>query len=358
MAAAAYQRKADDNDIVNLNNVGLSLCGIARRLSGVPVLRDADRPPLAACSRRRWRCRPTRRASIAAAAARAASAGTRTRREPDRRPVDSPAHGGRADTRPDQAGRGRSAGWRARSCAASRRAGSTMRAARSWSRSTATLAEQHYAEHAEKPFFGELVDVHHLVADARARARGRGRDRGRPLDDGLDEPGRLAARARSAATSRSRCRTTSSTARTRRSRRAREIALWFPTMSSSDALRATARAWDRISDEYQARNAEFIGRRPSRAGACGSCPSPSSDPRRRRRARTCSSSAAARRSGRSCSRGAARGSWASTTRRGSSSTPAQLMAAAGVDFPLVHAARRRCRCRTRASTSSSATTAR
>jgi hypothetical protein len=30
--ASTYQKKANDNDIVNLNNVGISLCGIAERL--------------------------------------------------------------------------------------------------------------------------------------------------------------------------------------------------------------------------------------------------------------------------------------------------------------------------------------
>ena len=29
---SGYQKKSSDNDIVNLNNVGLSLCGIAKRL--------------------------------------------------------------------------------------------------------------------------------------------------------------------------------------------------------------------------------------------------------------------------------------------------------------------------------------
>ena len=46
------------------------------------------------------------------------------------------------------------------------------------------LAEEHYAEHAEKPFFG----------DARAGARGRVGDLGRPHDDGLDQSGRVRAR--------------------------------------------------------------------------------------------------------------------------------------------------------------------
>ena len=44
------------------------------------------------------------------------------------------------------------------------------------------LAEEHYAEHVEKPFFGELVEFITSVADARARrsrARARSRSYGR-----------------------------------------------------------------------------------------------------------------------------------------------------------------------------------
>ena len=52
------------------------------------------------------------------------------------------------------------------------------------------LAEEHYAEHVEKPFFGELVEFITSGADAGARAGGRRRDLGRPHDDGRDEPGR------------------------------------------------------------------------------------------------------------------------------------------------------------------------
>ena len=40
---------------------------------------------------------------------------------------------------------------------------------------TRELAEQHYAEHVGKPFFGELVDVHHLRPARRDGARGRAR---------------------------------------------------------------------------------------------------------------------------------------------------------------------------------------
>ena len=45
---------------------------------------------------------------------------------------------------------------------------------------TRELAERHYAEHAGKPFFGELVDVHHLGPAGRDGARGRPRGRRPP----------------------------------------------------------------------------------------------------------------------------------------------------------------------------------
>ena len=48
--------------------------------------------------------------------------------------------------------------------------------AASSSASSAELGKEHYAEHSEKPFFGELVDFHHLRTDLGARRRGRGRD--------------------------------------------------------------------------------------------------------------------------------------------------------------------------------------
>ena len=52
------------------------------------------------------------------------------------------------------------------------------------------LAGEHYAEHAEKPFFARARRVHHFGADPGARAGGGGGDRDRPHDDGRDEPGR------------------------------------------------------------------------------------------------------------------------------------------------------------------------
>ena len=81
----------------------------------------------------------------------------------------------------------------------------------------ASSAEQHYAEHAEKPFFGELVEFITSASDVGARRRGRGRDRDDAQDDRARRTRRTRSPARSAATSRCRCRTTSSTAPTRRS---------------------------------------------------------------------------------------------------------------------------------------------
>ena len=59
---------------------------------------------------------------------------------------------------------------------------------------TRELAERHYAEHDGKPFFGELVDVHHLRPAGRDGARGRPGDRGRAPGDRRDQPARGRAR--------------------------------------------------------------------------------------------------------------------------------------------------------------------
>ena len=125
------------------------------------------------------------------------------------------------------------------------------------------LAESHYAEHSEKPFFGELVDFITSAPTLALVLEGEGAIAVVRSTMGATNPADSAP-GRSAATSRSRCRTTSSTAPTRRSRRARGRAL-VRTMSSSDALRNRAH-WDRTSDEYQQRNAAFIGRPEPRWG--------------------------------------------------------------------------------------------
>ncbi len=113
-------------------------------------------------------------------------------------------------------------------------------ARRSSSRVDRDLAERHYAEHAREAVLRRARRLHHLGADARARARGRGRDRRRPDDDGRDQPGRTPLRARSEATSRSRCRTTSSTGPTRPSRRSARSRSGSPPMSSCEGRRCPA----------------------------------------------------------------------------------------------------------------------
>ena len=50
-----------------------------------------------------------------------------------------------------------------------------------------SLAEEHYAEHTEKPFFGELVDFITSGRPWRSSSR-RGRDQDGPDDDGCDQP--------------------------------------------------------------------------------------------------------------------------------------------------------------------------
>ena len=50
------------------------------------------------------------------------------------------------------------------------------------------LAEEHYAEHREKPFFGELVDFITSAPTLALVVEGEGAICGRPHDDGRDEP--------------------------------------------------------------------------------------------------------------------------------------------------------------------------
>ena len=115
------------------------------------------------------------------------------------------------------------------------------------------LAGEHYAEHREKPFFGELVEFITSSPTLALVLEGESRDPGRAHDDGRDEPGRLRARARSAAISRSRCRTTSSTARTRPSRRSARSRSGSPTASLSDLsdhARRNRAEWTSWAPEY------------------------------------------------------------------------------------------------------------
>ncbi len=116
-------------------------------------------------------------------------------------------------------------------------------------------------------------------------------------------------------------------------RRVAELALGSP-----DHVEKNRAYWERESDAYQKRHAEQLAENAGpRVGRVADPGGGAPGARGRRRARTCSSSAAARRSGRSRSPGWARGTV------GLDLSPRQLehartaMAAAGVEFPLVEA---------------------
>ena len=106
-------------------------------------------------------------------------------------------------------------------------------------------------------------------------------------------------------------------------------------MNSSDSLTNRER-WDALSDEYQ-RAAPRDARPPEPRWGMWQIPESELLSWATSPAWTCSSTGAAQPSGRSCSRGGARGRSAWTTRHASSSTRARLLEEAGVDFPLVHA---------------------
>ncbi len=56
------------------------------------------------------------------------------------------------------------------------------------------LADEHYAEHREKPFFGELVEFITSSPTLALVLEGEAADPGRADDDGSDEPRRVGAR--------------------------------------------------------------------------------------------------------------------------------------------------------------------
>ena len=117
--------------------------------------------------------------------------------------------------------------------------------------------------------------------------------------------------------------------------------------------------WDRHSDEYQATAPR--AHRPARAslGDVAAARERARDPRRSGREGRARARAAARRSGRSCSPGSARVPVGIDNSERQLEHARDALAAAGLDFPLVHAARRgQFRFPTRASTSSSPITAR
>ena len=114
----------------------------------------------------------------------------------------------------------------ARSSRASSGAGSSC-APRGSSSRRRELGETHYAEHAEKPFFGELVDFITSGPTLAFVLEGEGAIATARKTIGATNPAD-ADPARCAASSRWRCRTTSSTARDSPESAEREIALWFP----------------------------------------------------------------------------------------------------------------------------------
>lgn len=91
------------------------------------------------------------------------------------------------------------------------------------------LAEQHYAEHDGKPFFGSLLEFI-WARSSRPSSRARGRSPRSASWPGAPTWSRRPRRARSGATSASRRSSTSSTAPTGPSPAAREIKLWFPNL--------------------------------------------------------------------------------------------------------------------------------
>src|SRR6185312_16141400 len=122
-------------------------------LAGLPLLRDADRAALARVRRADLPAHPPR---AVAPASRRRRPRARPGREPDGRSVDSPAMPVERTLvliKPDAVKRGLAGEILGRFEAR----GLVMRAGRLLTVDRA-LAEQHYAEHAEKPFFGELVD--------------------------------------------------------------------------------------------------------------------------------------------------------------------------------------------------------
>ena len=201
------------------------------------------------------------------------------------------------------------------------------------------LAEEHYAEHAEKPFFGELVEFITSAPTLALVLEGESAIAVVRTTMGATNPADVGARARSAATSRWRCRTTSCTARTRRSRRSARSrsgsAVNAPELTEHAAQ--NRECWDaerRVPGAARARSSSA-----SRAWGMWQIPEAELQrPRRRRRQGRARARLRRRRSGRSllARRRRPRRS-ASTTRRAQLEHARAANEAAGLEFPLVHA---------------------
>ena len=112
---------------------------------------------------------------------------------------------------------------------------------------TVEIANVHYEEHVEKPFFGELVEFITGGAAGRRDPRGPRGGRGRATGDRRDRSRSRQRPARSAATSASRSRSTWSTARTPIESAEREIGIWFGLSRNGRSSRRARRAGARSS---------------------------------------------------------------------------------------------------------------
>ena len=196
------------------------------------------------------------------------------------------------------------------------------------------LGETHYAEHSEKPFFGELVDfitsgptlAFVLEGEGRSRPRARRSARRTPPT----RPGHAPRRLRAGDAEQPRARLGLA-----RVGRARDRALVPRWAGLSDARDATARL-DEVERRVHRRAPATRGRSTRSSGASGTARSPSSTSSATSRASTSSSSAAARPTSPPGSRGAG-------TAVGVDVTPAQLDTArrlqgeTGIEFPLLEA---------------------
>ena len=182
--------------------------------------------------------------------------------------------------------------------------------------------------------------VHHLVADARARAGGRGRDRASCARRWARRTRRALRLARFAATSRWRCRTTSSTARTRRSRPSARSRSGSRPMSSSDGLTEHARrnraAWDADAANWVEPGERALGERRAELGHLGGPGVRASRAARCRREGRRSSSAAGPPTGRPGSRDAAPASVGIDNSEHQLETARRAPGEHGLEFPLLH----------------------
>ena len=145
--------------------------------------------------------------------------------------------------------------------------GLTMRAAR-LVHVDRELAGEHYAEHAEKPFFGELVDFITSSPTLALVLEGEGAIAVVRSTMGGDEPRHVGARddpRRPRAVDAGQPRPRLGLARVRRARGERSGSAMTDSSRAADALHNRER-WDAYADEYQGRHREMLGRPEPRWG--------------------------------------------------------------------------------------------